>query len=65
LEQRKTQENRYKIVETKNLYKEITERERTVWQDKNMDNKGLLKKNDAQQLWNEIRRLIEFKKQRK
>jgi hypothetical protein len=30
-----------------------------------MDNKVLLKKNDAQQLWNEIRRLIEFKKQRK
>jgi hypothetical protein len=50
-----------------NLYKEIMERERKVWQDKNIYNiKILLKKNDAQeQVWIRKMRLTEVKKVRK
>jgi hypothetical protein len=49
------------------IYKEIMEKERKVWQDKNMYNiKILLKKNDAQeQVWIGKMRLAEVKKVRK
>jgi hypothetical protein len=52
MEQRRCRKINMKLWRQK-LYKEIMERERKVWQDKNVDNiKRLGKKNDTHQLRN-------------
>jgi hypothetical protein len=60
-----TYENRYKMVERKRQYKEIMEKEKKEWQDRNEDNiKRLLRLKDEQQLWSGIRVMTQVRKQR-
>jgi hypothetical protein len=50
---------------TRGVYKEIMDKEKKEWQDRNADNiKRQLNKKDTQQLWSRIRMMTQVRKQR-